>query len=129
MREVHGRRYTREYVAWSNMKTRCTNEANDNFKFYGARGIEVCARWLLFSNFYADMGECPPGLTLERIENDKGYEPGNCRWATRKEQGRNRRSNRLITCGGVTKLLIEWAEDMGLTKGALIQRMRRGSWP
>lgn len=77
------------------MKTRCTNPRADNYSYYGGRGISFCERWKSFENFLHDMGEVPDGLTLDRINNDGNYEPGNCRWATRKEQRHNRRD----TCG------------------------------
>lgn len=77
------------------MLTRCRNPKRKVFKDYGGRGITVCDRWLTFENFLADMGERPLGLTLERIKNHKGYEPGNCKWATYRDQARNRRSTKL----------------------------------
>ncbi len=73
------------------MNERCTNANNAAFKYYGGRGISVCRRWRSFNNFLADMGERPPGLTLDRRNNDIGYRPSNCRWATRKQQTDNRR--------------------------------------
>lgn len=79
------------YAAWTNMLRRCTNPAYMNYRYYGGRGITVCARWRRFENFLADMGECPEGLTLDRMDSESNYEPSNCRWATRKEQAQNRR--------------------------------------
>ena len=91
--------YTSIYHSWGDMLQRCENPKNKRYKNYGARGIEVCARWHFFGNFYADMGDRPEGLTLERKNNDRNYEPGNCKWATLKEQANNRRLQRPIFCG------------------------------
>lgn len=82
-----------EYRIWRAMKNRCEREKNDNFKWYGARGIKVCDRWQSFESFYADMGVKPQGLTIDRVDNSKGYEPGNCVWATWKQQANNRRKS------------------------------------
>src|SRR5262245_12762694 len=91
----HGRCESREYLAWKNMRARCFNPRHPNYGNYGGRGIVICASWHSFETFLADMGECPIGLSIDRIDNDRGYEPGNCRWATRAEQTRNRRPPKL----------------------------------
>jgi hypothetical protein len=90
--EQHGRSRTKEYLIWNSMKHRCNNAKDPGYKNYGGRGIRVCERWSKsFSAFLADMGPCPRGLSIERENNDGNYEPGNCRWATRLEQNRNKR--------------------------------------
>lgn len=91
---THGLSGTRTYQCWQSMLQRCTNPKGAAWEYYGGRGIKVCAEWVFFENFYADMGECPDGLTLDRIDVDGNYEPGNCRWATRSEQLLNRRPNK-----------------------------------
>lgn len=112
------------YLAWQNMNGRCFNPALPNYHNYGGRGITVCERWRDFANFLADMGECPPGLTLERNNNQGDYEPGNCTWASYDAQGNNRRTNRLIECNGVTKTLSQWSRATGLHKDTIRWRLR-----
>jgi hypothetical protein len=90
----HGQRHKSTYRSWDAMLQRCNNPKNTRYKYYGGRGISVCERWRLFINFLADMGERPPGTTLDRIDPNGNYEPGNCRWATQSQQIKNRRHAR-----------------------------------
>ena len=91
----HGMYGTRTYWAWHNMKQRCYNPRHDSYPNYGGRGIKVCEDWKDFKSFYADMGECPEKMTLERVDNTKGYYLENCQWVSHKVQARNRRNNKI----------------------------------
>lgn len=94
MRLTHGMSRTPIYESWKAMRKRCLNPNAPKYRLYGGRGITICERWDYFENFREDMGERPIGLSLDRIDNDGNYEPGNCRWATQKEQQNNRSNNK-----------------------------------
>jgi len=108
------------------MLTRCTNPNFPGFYKHGGRGIRVCERWHSFENFLADMGERPSGKTLDRINNNGHYEPGNCRWATTAEQSVNTRQNHFLTFMGETMTLSQWTAKMGLRRGCIGERIARG---
>ena len=122
-----GGSWTPEYRAWHALRGRCNNPKNPKYKDYGGRGITVCERWDVFANFLADMGRKPSAIhSIDRIDVNGNYEPGNCRWATRKEQANNCRSNHEITFQGRTKNLTQWSEETGLPYLTLLMRIRRG---
>lgn len=109
------------------MRERVLNPRHHAFAGYGGRGIGICQSWLdSFDAFLADMGNPPPGLSIDRIDNNSGYSKDNCRWATRKQQSRNIRSNRMITINGETKCMVEWLEIIGLTTQTFYARIKRG---
>jgi hypothetical protein len=121
------RKWKREYWAWECMIRRCGTPWHKSYPQYGGRGIAVCELWKRsFPAFIAELGPKPDGYSLERIDNNRGYEPGNVRWATQKEQARNRRSNRLLSLGSETKPLIAWAEEYGIHPDTLRNRLRNG---
>lgn len=132
LRTKHGcsmrRRKTKEYRCWEGMIERCTNPNKKKWKDYGGRGIRVCERWTQsFENFLADMGEAPSDdLSIDRIDNDGNYELHNCRWATRTQQARNNRQNRIVTINSESKPLIEWIESAGQSEGTVHARLQRG---
>lgn len=129
---TRGAKRTAEYVAWESMQQRCYDPAAKNFKDYGGRGITVCARWRGpsgFAHFIADVGPRPScNHSLDRTDNNRGYESGNVRWATKKEQQRNRRSNKRLTVNGETLCIVEWAERLGCSPSAIHDRLEDG-WP
>lgn len=113
-----------EWCAWQAMRRRCFNSKSKNFHWYGGRGITVCQRWSIYANFLADMGRRPSAAhSLDRIDNNGNYEPGNCRWATWKEQERNRRDNRILQHGEQSKPLSQWADEYGLRQDTFRRRI------
>lgn len=117
-----------EYTAYRHMVGRCTKANYKHFNYYGGRGINVCQRWLDgFEYFLQDMGDRPNGASLERIDVNGNYEPGNCRWAlTWKEQMQNKRNNVLICHDGETHCATEWARQLGVPKSTALARLQRG---
>lgn len=114
------------YKSWAAMRERCLNPNHSHYARYGGRGIAICDQWGDFDNFLMDMGERPNGKSLDRIDNNEDYSPDNCTWSTPKEQGRNRKDNRLLTFRGETRCLIEWSEITGIKKTTLKERLNRG---
>lgn len=125
----HGMSKTRIYSVWCSMINRCTNPKASRYARYGGRGIKVCKRWQKFVNFYADMGDGQKGLTLERIDNDKGYSKGNCCWATRKQQQENTSHAVLLSFQNETHTRSEWERRLGLGDGTISRRLKHGEVP
>ena len=129
---VHGHNtregQTPEYTAWCGMIGRCYNSNNRKFKDYGGRGISVCDRWRdSFISFLEDMGEKPSAShSLDRIDNNGNYEPGNCRWATVKEQSRNKRNVTFIEIDGISMTAAEWAKLSGQKYETILYRIKKG---
>lgn len=117
---------TFEYATWLNMRARCVNPKNEFWHDYGGRGIRVCQRWDDYSLFLADMGRRPAGCTIDRIDNDGHYEPGNCRWATSVEQGFNKRNNRFVTLNGERMKLDRAASIVGIPADTIRDRLHQG---
>ena len=123
----HGGHGTLTYARWKSMMQRCYTESASNYKHYGANGITVCERWHDFSAFRADMGKCPgKEFTLDRIENNIGYQPDNCQWSTMAQQNRNRSYCVELVHEGRTMILRDWAAEIGMSPNALAQRLYLG---
>ena len=123
----HGGTGTPEYKCWQKMRERCNNPNDKNYKNYGGRGIEITSRWDDFKLFYSDMGRRPSDIySIDRINNEEGYEPSNCRWATKKEQANNRRSNVLLTHKGRTQNINQWREELGFSNMLIQNRLKKG---
>lgn len=129
-RFVHGHtaggKNTRTFRIWTNMLTRCGNPKASNYAYYGGRGVSVCARWLDFQAFIADMGVCPDGHSLDRIDSNGIYEPTNCRWANAIEQANNTRKNRNLMVGGESMTMAQASRRFGVPSGTIWARLNRG---
>jgi len=110
------------------MRRRCLSPSSPIFRYYGGRGIKICAGWGDYLTFLADMGERPAGRTLDRIDNDGDYEPGNCRWATRVEQANNKSSNRILSALGQRKTMAQWAAETGIKTATIWARLELYDW-
>jgi len=130
----HGKRYDSIYNIYRNMKQKCLNENHPRYSDYGGRGIKICQHWLAsFENFYADMGDRPSGLSLDRKDNNKGYSKENCRWATPREQNLNQRQHKPFSTKGIELeaygfrgYVSEWAKIMEIPKDRIWLRIRKG---
>lgn len=122
-------KYPSEWNSWNAMVSRCHNPSDVSFCRYGAKGVKVCDSWRYsFQAFLSDMGLRPEGATLDRKNNNRGYSPGNCRWATRKEQANNRSTCHLLTHDGKTMNIEQWASHLGWSRGVIASRIKYG-WP
>ena len=129
---THGLSKARDYDIWLAIRYRCTNPNCKGYKDYGGRGIKMCERWLQSpANFFADMGPRPDGYEIERKDNNGDYCPGNCIWALRQQNCRNRRSNVPVEAFGERKIIVEWSEDprCRISITTLTQRIQRYGWP
>lgn len=123
--KTHKKSSTREYSIWKDMRRKCYNSNRKGYENYGGRGIIVCDEWKdSFENFLNDMGECPIGYSLERINNNSNYSKENCKWATKKEQVRNRRNTLIVTYNGETKPLAEFCNDLNLNYDTIRARIK-----
>ena len=117
------------YHSWAGMKARCMNVNHKSYPQYGGKGISVCDRWLSYENFFSDMGEKPAGTSIDRIDPYGDYSPENCRWASDFKQANNKTNNHDITAFGKTQTLQEWANEIGISHGAILFRIYKAKWP
>lgn len=129
-KRTHGGTGTPEFRIWSSMHRRCNDPAHPSYADYGGRGIQVCQKWKDFAAFRDDMGPRPtPNHQIERVDNNEGYGPDNCVWATRIAQSNNRRSSRRLTLNGETLTMAQWERRQGLKPGAIFRRLQQGWSP
>lgn len=129
----HGGCGERLYSVWKSMRQRCYNPNSADYHNYGGRGIEICAVWSGddgFSRFreWAEASGYAPGLEIDRINNNEGYAPENCRWVTKNVQANNKRNNIVVECGGVTRTVSQWAQQIGADDRKIRQRLRKLGW-
>ena len=123
---THNMRYTRQYSIWRNMKARCSNKKDVCFAMYGGAGVSVCDKWKQFSGFWEDMKEeYTDELTIDRIDGTKGYSLENCRWATIIEQNNNKRTNRILTVGGIERTIAQWSRHNDVPQGTISSRLKK----
>jgi hypothetical protein len=122
-------RKSRAYKAWMSMNDRCNNPRAVTWEEYRNPPIKICPRWDVFENFYADMGECPSGMALERKDAKGLYEPGNCRWVSKKDRARNTSRSRFLTYNDKTQTLAAWCEERGIDRRTLSNRLKNKDWP
>ncbi len=127
---THGMTQSKTYKTWAGIKRRCNNKNDKRYPDYGGRGIKVCSRWNRFENFLIDMGEKPtPNYSIERIDNNKGYNKNNCVWIPQNEQGNNKRNNVIFEFNGQIKTLAHWSKYLNINIGTLRNRILRQKWP
>lgn len=128
--DTQGGKMSAEWRAWRNMRSRCSRPSDVSYARYGGRGIRVCERWLTYENFLADVGRRPsPAHSLDRIDSDGHYEPGNVRWATDQQQAENRGQTTVVTIHGEAMSVSRAARTLGLSKGTVMARLSRGWTP
>lgn len=125
-KKTHGMKGSKTYAVWHSMRSRCKNERHPSFKDYGGRGIAIDKRWDRFENFYQDMGEKPEGMSIDRIDNNKGYSKENCRWANSEEQCNNRRNSKLYLINGKSMSLPQWCRELSIPESTVKNRISRG---
>lgn len=124
---THGKTGTKTYDTWRSIKQRCCNPSSKDWPNYGARGITICDDWAdSFLNFVKDMGERPQGMTIDRIDVNKGYSKDNCRWATPEVQSNNRRTCVYVEFNGKSQSVADWAKEVGIERKTLEYRIRTG---
>ena len=123
---THGKHNTKGYRAWQQAKKRCTNVRDKDHPSYGGRGITFSDDWASFENFFRDMGVCPEGLTLGRINNNGGYCKENCEWQDLKTQARNKRNTKNLTVDGETRCIADWADSAGVSRQVVAKRLAAG---